>query len=1455
MKYKKNYHLCKDGTYIEFSINNNYQSFRFQQIPDEAIAQLFDFSSNFNQIDNLSESKLSPEIKAYQDTQEKSLYQRCLNAIPVFHPISIGLIAWQFFIVVIIFLYFFYIPLKIAFNNELNSLNPDNSTAVNTFLILSILVFIFDLLVSFNTGYKENGQVIRDRKKVIIHYLIIEFELDLIGVLCLILSYILNNDLLRLLFYLRIYYVIRFDNKIDYQLLLKKKTKGVYLLIKLIIVMLFVAHIMACIFYGISYSEFQKDENTYTTYTDTWIIYNNFVEDNQQILSFSLVEKYLISYYWAITTVSTNGYGDITPKNNSEIGWTLLTMIIAGMVFAFNISSIRETLIDLNQPKIMERNLETILNRYMKMKSISIKTQEKVNDYFQYIWKEERNRNREIEDMLISKLAPDLKLQLQYETYIQFVNCRIFYMMYFSNEFLYQLSYHMEEHTYGPKEELYFEDQQGDNYLMYLQKGDVQIYVESCYNSVVQRTRIDYIDKGKCIGQKSFFLNERFPFKAQTQSWCNIYRVSRVKFVDAIRHHQKDFELFHLVISKRYSEPWEFYTKMDLRCLTCMSDWHQADTCDVTHFNKKDFIFRINVKDDKFKREQFERKRRKQYKSIVIQNQIKRSVQDQIMRMKSNQQKKQQNLDISFEESEEEEEDLIQQQQYQDQIGEIKQILGNILIYLGDNGNSNDKQRVKVFIPQKPQFDPFERSFLQLDYYNKQYFCQMNNPLLEDKSLIEFSIKTSSLVKSQVLYDIPAIAQIQLFDVSQDFDPLFENLNPYKIQSKEIQVFKAEPNRKLYSRLLDVIPIFYPESGGLLIWQLIVVIIIFTYLFYIPFKIGFTDEADDHDVNDALGVKSYLIFSILMLGIDLLVSFNTGIKKRGEVILDRKVIAQKYVIWEFELDLIGVISLILSLLLNNDYIRILFYLRSYYIIRFSEKIDHSLQLRSNWKAAYTVLKLIIVALFVNHLMACFFFGVSFKQFQKDENGISNLPTWIEYNGYFEDEQTIYSLSYWSRYVISFYWATTTVSTVGYGDITPKNDYEIGITLITMIIAGMVFAFNVASIRDVIVQMNSQETRYNSYEAVINRYMKFKNISLSTQAKIIDYYQYIWQDEKNRNRPIEQLLVSKLAPELRQQLQYETYINFVKSKIFWNFDFSETFMRSLVQYMQEESYGPGENIHFDTINPQLWFLQNGEILIYVDYIHSSFSIKTRIDLVKSGQCLGQLSFFTHLRYKFQASTLQYCNMYKLTKNDFLKEIAYFHKDFQIYHYFISKQYTYLSELFNKLELKCYTCQSYNHLADQCDLTHYYPKHLLNQIKIKDDTQQREEFQRKKRFQFNSMSFSEKVQNTIYDFNQRAKRFKRISMKQQIPFEYMFEEQEEEENQEQHQDDISEIKNMLNQITNKIGIKQQYKFKSQNIFIPQKPKYDPYENIYEIDLVKNYEYFYPEYNLDNIIKRIF
>lgn len=46
---------------------------------------------------------------------------------------------------------------------------------------------------------------------------------------------------------------------------------------------------------------------------------------------------------------------------------------------------------------------------------------------------------------------------------------------------------------------------------------------------------------------------------------------------------------------------------------------------------------------------------------------------------------------------------------------------------------------------------------------------------------------------------------------------------------------------------------------------------------------------------------------------------------------------------------------------------------------------------------------------------------------------------------------------------------------------------------------MIFAFNVSTIRETMLAMNEQKTKFNSYMLCINRYMDTKKISADTQV--------------------------------------------------------------------------------------------------------------------------------------------------------------------------------------------------------------------------------------------------------------------------------------------------------------------------------------------------------------------
>ena len=97
-------------------------------------------------------------------------------------------------------------------------------------------------------------------------------------------------------------------------------------LFKMFIVIFYIVHWAACIFFYLADLELYEGNNT-------WIVV-------YKIIDLEPIDQYVASAHWALTTLTTVGYGDISPIGTSELLFGLICMIMACGVFAYIIGNL-----------------------------------------------------------------------------------------------------------------------------------------------------------------------------------------------------------------------------------------------------------------------------------------------------------------------------------------------------------------------------------------------------------------------------------------------------------------------------------------------------------------------------------------------------------------------------------------------------------------------------------------------------------------------------------------------------------------------------------------------------------------------------------------------------------------------------------------------------------------------------------------------------------------------------------------------------------------------------------------------------------------------------------------------------------------------------------------------------------------------------------------------------------
>lgn len=126
------------------------------------------------------------------------------------------------------------------------------------------------------------------------------------------------------------------------------------------------------------------------------------------------------------------------------------------------------------------------------------------------------------------------------------------------------------------------------------------------------------------------------------------------------------------------------------------------------------------------------------------------------------------------------------------------------------------------------------------------------------------------------------------------------------------------------------------------------------------------------------------------------------------------------------------------------------------------------QFSREWKGMKDLLILFFVIIFIAHLAACGWYYVGILS---NKEHYSN--NWIKTQDLLNQEWTI-------QYMSAFYWATVTVMTVGYGDITPQNNLERIVCLFVILFGGMIFPYSINSIGSIIEDIRRDKKKFEYF---------------------------------------------------------------------------------------------------------------------------------------------------------------------------------------------------------------------------------------------------------------------------------------------------------------------------------------------------------------------------------------
>nr|XP_053642142.1 potassium voltage-gated channel unc-103-like isoform X2 [Cherax quadricarinatus] len=497
-------------------------------------------------------------------------------------------------------------------------------------------------------------------------------------------------------------------------------------------------------------------------------------------------------------------------------------------------------------------------------------------------------------------------------------------------------------------------------------------------------------------------------------------------------------------------------------------------------------------------------------------------------------------------------------------------------------------------------------------------------------------------------------------------------------RSEEVK-HKIIQNFKVLSLGADVLPEYKLQSPRIhkwtilhyspfkAVWDWIILLLVIYTAIFTPYVAAFLlneQEAarkSNQNQYDSPIVIIDLIVDIMFM-VDIVINFRTTyVNHNDEVVSHPGKIALHYLRGWFLIDVVAAIPFDLLLVTDSEphttpttaerdleqeaddektttLIGLLKTARLLRLVRVARKIDRY----SEYGAAVLLLLMATFAL-IAHWLACIWYAIG----NAERPGLPHKIGWLDHLAN-ATRQYYYSNSTGGptlreKYITAMYFTFSTITSVGFGNVSPNTDCEKIFTIIVMLLGSLMYASIFGNVSAIIQRLYAGTARYHTQFMRVKEFIRFHQIPNPLRQRLEEYFQHAW----SYTNGIDMSAVMNMFPEC---LQADISLHLNRNL----FDACSSFegarpgcLRALSMKFKTTHAPPGDTlVHRGDVLTSMYFISRGSLEILKDDV--VMAILGKDDIFGENPCI----YPTIGKSSCNVRALTYCDLHRIMRDDIL-----------------------------------------------------------------------------------------------------------------------------------------------------------------------------------------------------------